>query len=265
MDRPEWGAVNPLNNEVYMTLTNSNVANRPVTGTNPANPRSYTDPRTLANGTVVNQTGNPNGHIIRFREAGGDNEAVSFSWDIFLFGADDSLDAQNINISGLNAENEFASPDGLWFARPSNASGQVKPVLWIQTDDGSLTDQTNNQMLAAMPGVVGDGGARTITNTSGATSAQQSTFVGQPASAVDLRRFVVGPRECEITGVDSTPDGRALFINIQHPGEDTEAGDFQQNKYTSNWPASQANPNAVSRPRSATVVITKNDGGVVGL
>jgi hypothetical protein len=265
MDRPEWGAVNPVNNEVYMTMTNSNAANRPVTGTNAANPRSYTDPRTRADGTVTNQTGNPQGHIIRFREAGDNNEATTFSWDIFLFGADDSLDPANINISGLNADNEFGSPDGLWFARPSNASGQVKPVLWIQTDDGSLTDQTNNQMLAAMPGRVGDGGQRTVTNANGTTTAQQTTIVGASAQAIDLRRFLVGPRECEITGIDSTPDGRAVFVNIQHPGEDTEPGDFQQNKYTSNWPASQANAGAVSRPRSATIVITKNDGGVVGL
>jgi secreted PhoX family phosphatase len=265
MDRPEWGAVNPLNNEVYMTLTNSNVANRPVGGTNAANPRSFVDQRTRADGSVTNQPGNPHGHIIRFREAGGNNEAATFNWDIFLFGSDETLNPQNVNISGLNATNEFASPDGLWFARPSNPSGQVKPVLWIQTDDGSITDKTNNQMLAAMPGVVGDGGPRTITNTNGTATAQQGTFVGQPAAAVDLRRFLVGPRECEITGIDSTPDGRSIFVNIQHPGEDTEAGDFQQNKYTSNWPASQATPGAVSRPRSSTVVITKDDGGVVGL
>jgi secreted PhoX family phosphatase len=76
MDRPEWGAVNPLNNEVYMTLTNSNVANRPVGGTNAANPRSFVDQRTRADGSVTNQPGNPHGHIIRFREAGGNNEAT---------------------------------------------------------------------------------------------------------------------------------------------------------------------------------------------
>ena len=27
--------------------------------------------------------------------------------------------------------------------------------------------------------------------------------------------------ECEITGLAESPDGRALFVNIQHPGEDT--------------------------------------------
>ena len=115
-------------------------------------------------------------------------------------------------------------------------------------------------MLAAMPGSVGDGGTRTITNTIGATSGTQTARAGR-APATTLRRFLVGPKECEITGVDSTPDGRTLFVNIQHPGENgTPAAP------SSNWPNSQTGTVATSiRPRSATIVITKNDGGVVGL
>ncbi|MFC7498613.1 alkaline phosphatase PhoX [Enterovirga sp. GCM10030262] len=72
-----------------------------------------------------------------------------------------------------------------------------------------------------------------------------------------LRRSFVGPKECEITGVDSTPDGRTLFVNIQHPGEETDGARA--------WPASQIDGAASSRPRPATIVITKDDGGVVGL
>ena len=33
------------------------------------------------------------------------------------------------------------------------------------------------------------------------------------------RRFLVGPRGCEITGVVTTPDQRSMFVDIQHPGE----------------------------------------------
>ena len=47
----------------------------------------------------------------------------------------------------------------------------------------------NNQMIATLPG----------TN--------------------EYRRFLTGPRGCEITGIAFTPDNRTLFINIQHPGE----------------------------------------------
>ena len=87
--------------------------------------------------------------------------------------------------------------DGLWFARPQNPSGQgSRPLLWIQTDDGAFTDKTNNQMLAAFPGVTGDGGARTITNTgAGGATATQATRVGAPATAATLKRFLVGPKE----------------------------------------------------------------------
>jgi secreted PhoX family phosphatase len=253
MDRPEWTAVNPANGEVYLTLTNNNAAGRPLTGTDAANPRSYVEPR--GTGTTV---GNPNGHIIRLRETGDRASATTFRWDIYLFGADSTDASANVNISGLNTENDFSSPDGLWFARPQNPSGVGRPLLWIQTDDGAFTDRTNNQMLAALPGRVGDGGARTITNTNGGT-ATQATFVGAAATPATVRRFLTGPLECEITGVDTTPDGRTLFVGIQHPGEDgTPAAP------SSNWPQSQSG-NATGRPRSGVVAITRQDGGIIGL
>lgn len=144
--------------------------------------------------------------------------------------------------------NDFSSPDGLAFSRPTNPAGQINPLLWIQTDDGAYADITNNQMLAALPGRTGDGGQRSIVNVGQAGSAQQATFVGR-APGVTLKRFLVGPQGAEITGVDTSPDGRALFVNIQHPG--------------GNWPQSQTG--GTGRPRSATIVITKDDGGVVGL
>jgi len=257
MDRPEWVAVNPQNGEVYLTLTNTNNTSRPLANTDAANPRFYNDPK----GTTA-QRGNPNGHIIRLREAGDTSEAQTFTWDIYAFGAGSDLDAANINLSGLTGDNDFSSPDGLWFARGSNVGGQLNPLLWIQTDDGAYTDVTNCMMLAALPGQVGDGGAKTITNTDGTTSRQQATIVGR-APGANLKRFLVGPKECEITGIDTTPDGQTMFVNIQHPGEETTTG--FPSTFPSNWPASQSSPTAVSRPRSATIVITKDSGGVVGL
>lgn len=255
MDRPEWTATNPVTGEVYLTLTNNNAGGRPLAGTDAANPRHYVEP--VGSSTSV---GNPNGHIIRLREAGDNQAATAFLWDIYLFGAD-SIDAgANVNLSGLTADNDFSSPDGLWFARPQNVGGQVRPLLWIQSDDGAFTDRTNNQMLAALPGFVGDGAARTITNTdAGGATRQQATFVGQAATTANLKRFLTGPKQCEITGVDSTPDGRTLFVGIQHPGEDGSAS-----APTSNWPQSQSGT-ASGRPRSGVVVVTRSTGGVVGL
>ncbi|AQR73582.1 PhoX family phosphatase [Sphingomonas sp. LM7] len=256
MDRPEWTAVNPVTGEVYLTLTNN--SSRSITTTDAANPRHYNDPKGAAA-----QTGNPNGHVIRLRETGNTTEATAFTWDIYLFGAGVDLDAANINLSGLTADNDFSSPDGLWFGRSSNASGQGKPLLWLQTDDGAYTDVTNCMMLAAMPGSVGDGGARTITNTAvGGATATQATRVGATATAATLKRFLVGPVDCEITGVDTTPDGRTLFVGIQHPGDGGTVA-----APGGHWPDSQATGTAGAsvRPRSAVAVITKNDGGVVAL
>lgn len=259
MDRPEWTATNNVTGEIYLTLTNNN-ANRQTIGTDAANPRLYNDPKT--DGTT-NPVGNPNGHILRLREGSDDPAATSFVWDIYLFGADSAdADPNNVNLSGLNANNDFSSPDGLWFARPQNASGLVKPVLWIQTDDGAFTDRTNNQMLAAMPGTTGDGGAKTITNLGGGT---QATRVGAPATDATVKRFLVGPVGCEITGVDTTPDGRTLFVGIQHPGELPAGVVAPPSPPPSSWPASQGGTASTARPRSAIVAITKNDGGIVAL
>jgi len=255
MDRPEWTATNPVTGEIYLTLTNNNAGNRTLTGTDAANPRHYYDPKGASN-----QYGNPNGHILRLREGGDNPAATNFVWDIYLFGAD-SIDADpaNVNLSGLDASNDFSSPDGLWFSRSQNPAGRVRPLLWIQTDDGAFTDRTNNQMLAALPGFVGDGGSRTITNVgSGGATATQTTRVGNGALPATLKRFLTGPNECEITGVDTTPDGRTLFVGIQHPGEDGSPS-----SPSSNWPASQTGGSG--RPRSAVVAITRDDGGVVGL
>ena len=255
MDRPEWTGVNPANGEIYLTLTNNNNAGRPITGTDAANPRSYVEP--VGTGST---SGNPNGHIIRMREAGNLPTATTFAWDIYLFGADSTdANAANVNLSGLTTDNDFSSPDGLWFARPQNPSGVGRPLLWIQTDDGAFTDRCNCMMLAALPGRVGDGAARTITNTNG-TTATQATFVGAAATAATLRRFLVGPVQAEITGVDTTPDGRTVFVGIQHPGENgTPAAP------SSNWPANQNGAAPGVRPRSAVVAVTRTDGGIVGI
>jgi secreted PhoX family phosphatase len=251
MDRPEWTAVNPISGEVYLTLTNNST--RTAANADAANPRAYVDPPSAS-------VGNRNGHIIRLRETADSSEAVAFAWDIYLFGAGSDLDATNINVSGLTADNDFSSPDGLAFARPSNAGGTVRPLAWIQTDDSAYTDVTNCMMLAALPGNVGDAGdatAKTIVN----SGVSVATRVGK-APGTALKRFLVGPFEAEVTGVDSTPDGRTLFVGIQHPGEGGSTA-----APSSHWPATQATGTdpTNSRPRSGTIVIQRTDGGIVGL
>lgn len=67
-----------------------------------------------------------------------------------------------------------------------------------------------------------------------------------------IRRFFAGPPGQEVTGATSTPNLRTMFINIQHPNEGG---------------AGSANPfpdGPGTRPRSCTVIIEKNDGGIIG-
>lgn len=239
MDRPEWCTVNPVNGEIYVTLTNNSNRGKDYP-TDAANPRNYTD---LYNGTKE-QKGNVNGHIIRFKETDDKTTTETFKWDIYLFGAEAWM-ASNINLSGLTDNNDLSSPDGMWF--------DPRGVLWIQTDDGAYTDVTNCMMLAALPGQIGDGATATTSN-------GQQTLVGAKVTDSTLRRFLVGPKQCEITGIAMTPDHKAIFINVQHPGEDSKSYATPD----SNWPATQKDPsNKTARPRSATVVITRKDGGVI--
>jgi uncharacterized protein len=170
---------------------------------------------------------NTMGHIIRWKEAG-DFDGTTFQWNHFVLAGDPKLERADAkgNVKG----DAFACPDGLW----TDARG----VLWIQTDmstsamgRGDLVNLGHNAMLAADP------------------------------RTGEIRRFLTGPAGCEITGATATPDGRTMFINIQHPGESpSERSDPANPRRISNWPDQRAD----GRPRSATVVIRKNDGGPIG-
>lgn len=161
---------------------------------------------------------NQHGQILRWREAGGDPAATTFDWDLYLLAGDrpgaTDADGQPLadNLIGNIQGDIFSSPDGLAF------DGEGR--LWIQTDsddEAAYTVNTGcNQLLCADP------------------------------HSREVRRFLVGPRGAEITGITWTPDYRTLWVNIQHPGI--------------SYPASDGH----SRPRSTTVVITHEDGRVIG-
>ncbi|KNZ32752.1 MAG: phosphatase [Methylibium sp. NZG] len=263
MDRPEWCAVHPTTGEIYYTLTNnSNRKLEPTPaqfGLDAANPRAYSD--SFAGG-AAGAPGNINGHIIRMAEVGGESAATAFTWDVYLFGAQADADTAKINLSALTADQDFSSPDGLWFSPTTK-------LCWIQTDDGAYTDVTNCMMLLGVPGKVGDGVKTTLSYTTAAGAAVNvDTYVGKKPTPTTLRRFLVGPVDCELTGCTETPDGKTVFANIQHPGETLAAvADVTDpSKYLSHWPgnAGYGAGGATARPRSATLAITKNDGGLIG-
>ncbi len=289
-DRPEWTAVNPLNGEIYITMTENpdrgNVGstsnnNNPNPDVDPAFPRYWLDNKGASSqGAASTLKGNVNGQVTRLRESGNDAASTSFNWDIYLFGsqatADIGLDnvnyQKNVNLSGLSEFNDLSKPDGAWFSR---ASG----ILWIETDDNAYTDVTNCMLLAAVPGSYGDGGKMDVVNqangkpgTAGTAPVTVATYAGKKMNDTIFKRFLTAPLGSEVTGLAESPDGKALFINIQHPGENTAAANIADPaKFESHWPGNGAGTaaygpgGALARPRSATVMITKNDGGVVGL
>ena len=157
------------------------------------------------------------GQIVRWRPADGDHASEDFSWDLYVMAGNPAVHAgPNAGSPNVTPENMFNSPDGLAF--------DSRGMLWIQTDgaysdEGDFAGQGNNQML-----------------------------VGDPATG-EIRRFLVGPRECEVTGLTWSADRRTMFVGIQHPGE----------RGGSHFPGG-----GDSVPRSAVIAVTRSDGGRVG-
>lgn len=167
---------------------------------------------------------NTMGHIVKWREDG-DFDATRFEWRHFVLAGDPENEREESR--GDVDGDAFACPDGLHL--------DGRGVLWIQTDmattamyRGEHARLGNNAMLAADPGTG------------------------------EIRRFLVAPPRAEVTGAVTTPDMRTMFVNIQHPGESTDGrNDPADPSRFSAWPDG-------GRPRSATVVVRRRDGGVIG-
>jgi secreted PhoX family phosphatase len=160
---------------------------------------------------------NRHGHIVKFRENGDSPLATAFTWEIFLLAGDPSLNASGANLAGNINGDTFSSPDGI----------RIDPQgrLWVQTDH-------------SVPGDSGDP-SRTIEQVFG-----QNAMFYVDQTTKQSKRFLVGPKGCEITGLAYTPDLKNFFINIQHP--------------TGDWPVSG------QQPRSSTIVVRRADDKPVG-
>lgn len=226
MDRPEWIDTFPESLTAIATLTNNNRRGSIPPSVN--NPNGSTvagsarPPVDEANPRAINNYG----HIIRWYYAH-DFSEPTFGWDIFALCGDPANSGHGSTVIG----DKYGSPDGIYVA----PSGR----LWIQTDVSTSTINAgayagfgNNQMLCADP------------------------------MTKETRRFLAGPKQCEITGVFVTPDEKTMFVGIQHPGErpDDGPGDPANPKQFSSWPDGVAG----GRPRSSCLVITKDDGGQIG-
>ena len=174
-------------------------------------------------GGDITPVGGPNpreankfGQIVRWKPNAGDHTSNGFAWDLYVMaGNPDVHQDARAGSDNLSSGNMFNSPDGLAFDEAG--------LLWIQTDGNysnadDFAGQGNNQMLA-----------------------------GDPVTG-EIRRFLVGPNECEVTGLSWSADRRTMFVGIQHPGEDGG----------SHWP----DMNDV--PRSAIIAVRREDGGIIG-
>ena len=157
------------------------------------------------------------GQIVRWTPFDDDHAATYFDWDLYVVAGNPTVYSNAYaGSANVNADNMFNAPDGLTI----DSNG----MLWIQTDgndknEGDFRGQGNNQML-----------------------------VGNPETG-EIKRFMVGPNECEITGATWSEDRATLFIGIQHPGA----------KGNGHFPLGGAH-----MPKSSIVAIRRDDNRAFG-
>ena len=216
MDRPEWVAANPKTAEVYCCLTNN--SNRGVKNEETGVALTNAGGDELSVGGPNPREANKYGQIVRWRPESADHTSDSFTWDLYLLAGNPSVHTDiRSGSDNISEGNMFNSPDGLKF----DSNG----MLWIQTDGNYSNEEDfagmgNNQML-----------------------------LGDPTTG-EVRRFMTGPNQSEVTGLTWSPDRRTMFVGIQHPGERGEG----------HWP----DGGETSTPRSAIIAVTRDDGGLVG-
>jgi secreted PhoX family phosphatase len=227
MDRPEDVEPSPVTGRIYIACTKSEDRARPGAddhwsgrqtdiGVNAANPRPE----------------NKSGHIIEITEAGDDATATRFGWDVFLLAGDPAtgrflVDSRDIAAGKLASDDTYFGgyANRAELSRihcPDNLGIDPQGRLWIVTDTDDR-DWPNNGCFV-MP-----------------TSGPNRGFLQQLAS---------GPAGCEVCGCEFTPDGRTLFLSIQHPGE---GGTIE--KPRSHWPDGNGLP-----ARATLLAIEREDG-----
>jgi secreted PhoX family phosphatase len=170
---------------------------------------------------------NRHGHIIEIVppmvNGKPDHTAAECTWEFFIMGGDPKNAEHGARYPGTVSANG-------WIAAPDNVAFDPKGRIWISTDGQEDAAGFADSVYAA--------------ETSG------------PHRGV-TRGFFSSPRGAEICGPTFTPDGKTLFLAIQHPG-DEKGSTFD--KPSTRWP--DFNPNIPPRP--AVVAVTKEDGGEIG-
>ena len=175
------------------------------------------------------------GHILELTPHDGDHAATRASWRIVIGAGNPRDPATAAHWHPQTAEND-------WFACPDNAAVDPRGNLWVATDQGSRWHLTSGS-ADGLWALATDGEER--------------------GRARMLYRAPVGSEVC---GPCFTPDGRTLFLAVQHPGSDgTEAftGFGRRSSFAdpaTRWPDFDDR----TPPRPSVVVITRDDGGPIG-
>lgn len=239
MDRPEdveavcdeqWRGLGP----VLIVCTNNSERGFE----RPGNPRRESDRPFAAQSNLP-------GHIVRLDEHGGDCAAERFSWGVFVMGGDPNAHALTAMTRAGAPANISTACDGAQtvtgdrFACPDNIFIDHGHRVWIATDGSDAVFADCNDSILATP--LNADGPR------------------------PMKRFLVGPVGGEICGPLMAPDERAFFCSIQHPGANDVAGvDFSQLRWQGVAPTSNFPNGGSTWPRSAVIVVTKDDGGRIG-
>ncbi|MDX6752221.1 PhoX family phosphatase [Geminicoccaceae bacterium 1502E] len=168
------------------------------------------------------------GHIIEMTPPGGDHAADRWSWDILVRCGDPSIAEVGATFAAGTSEHG-------WFGMPDNCAFDAAGRLWVATDGNSAMKTGRSDGLWA----VETEGERRGTS----------------------RHFFRCPVGAEMCGPWFTPDGRTLFLAVQHPGEEDaqgKEGTFEEP--ATRWPDFEEG----MPPRPSVVVVVRKDGGVIG-
>ncbi len=169
------------------------------------------------------------GHIVEIVAPGGagrdgDHAAPRARWDIFVLAGNPAEAAHGARYHADQAAS------GVWFAAPDNIAFDQKGRAYV------FTDQGGRQKSNAIPDGV------YAADTEG------------PGRGLFKLLFAV-PVGAECCGGAFTPDGKTLFVAVQHPGE---GGTFD--KPTTRWPDFKEGV----PPRPSVMAIRRADGGEIG-
>jgi secreted PhoX family phosphatase len=181
------------------------------------------------------RAGNIWGQIVELIAPGGDHAAPSFRWEMLVRCGPPS------DAAAKATWNPATSASG-WFSCPDNLAVDGQGRLWVTTDQGS------NWLKA-----------------SGTADGMWAVETEGPARGAG-RMFFRVPAGAEMCGPCFAPGDRTLFLAVQHPAADGvkewarfgKASTFAEP--ATRWP--DFKPDMPVRP--SVVVITKDDGGVIG-